>query len=123
MFVLCDSDRQTGESCQVKRFPQEAEHLEIPRCFLVQTLTCLTQFAQDCPSELVFNLDEVGISELEDRKTESGMIPNSMSEQMIHHTANRNLKDVSVVACVSAAGESLISYIATSQDSAYVREQ
>jgi hypothetical protein len=46
-----------------------------------------------------------------------------MSEQTIHHTINRNVKHMSVIACVSAAGESLIPYIVTSQDSSRVREQ
>jgi hypothetical protein len=36
---------------------------------------------------------------------------------------NRNVKHVSVFACVSAAGESFIPYIVTSQDTSRVREQ
>jgi hypothetical protein len=75
------------------------------------------------PTELVFNLDEVGISEWEDRKTKSIVIPKSMSEQTIHYRINRNVKHVSAIACVPAAGESLIPYIVTSQDSSRVREQ
>jgi hypothetical protein len=46
-----------------------------------------------------------------------------MSEQTIHHKINRNVKHVSAIACVSSAGESLIPYIVTSQDSSCVREQ
>jgi hypothetical protein len=46
-----------------------------------------------------------------------------MAEQTMHDKVNRNLKHVSVIVCVSAAGESLIPYIVTSQDSLHVREQ
>jgi hypothetical protein len=46
----------------------------------------------------------------------------SMSAQKNHHKINRNLRHVSVIACISAAGESLTPYIATSQDSLPVRE-
>jgi hypothetical protein len=46
-----------------------------------------------------------------------------MGEQTVHHKVNRNLKHVSVIARISAAGESLIPYIVTSQDSLHVREQ
>jgi RecJ-like exonuclease len=45
-----------------------------------------------------------------------------MSDQMMHHKVNRNLKHVPVIPCVSAEGESFIPYIVTSQESEYVRE-
>jgi hypothetical protein len=90
---------------------------------LDQTLACINQFVQGRPTELVFNLDEAGISEWEDRKPKKVIVPKSMGEQTVHHKVNRNLKHVSVLACVSAAGESLMPYLVTSQDSLYVREQ
>jgi hypothetical protein len=49
--------RHIGELCKVKSSPQEAERVEIPRCFLAQKLICITQFVQDRPNDLVFNLD------------------------------------------------------------------
>jgi hypothetical protein len=45
-----------------------------------------------------------------------------MGAQKIHHKINRKIKHVSVIACISAAGESLTPYIATSQNSLPVRE-
>jgi hypothetical protein len=48
--------------------PQEAERFEVPHCFLDQTLLCISEFLQSRPVELVFNLDEIEISEWEDRK-------------------------------------------------------
>jgi hypothetical protein len=64
----------------------------------------------------------VGISEWEDRRSKSVIVPKSMSAQKIHYKINRNLKHVSVVACILAAGESLTPYVVTSQDSLPVRE-
>jgi hypothetical protein len=90
--------------------------------FLDQTVACITQFVHGRPIELVLNLDEVGISEWEDRKTKTVAIPKSMSEQTIHRNINRNVKHVLIIACISAAGESFIPYIVTSQDSSSVRE-
>jgi hypothetical protein len=60
--------RHIEEICQMKSFPQEAERLEVPRCFLDQTLFCISEFVQGRPAELVFNLDEIEISEWDDRK-------------------------------------------------------
>jgi hypothetical protein len=66
-------------------------------------------------SELVFNLDEVGISEWEDRKQKKVIVPTTMIGEPIHHSVSKSVKHISVIACVSAAGESLIPFIVTSQ--------
>jgi hypothetical protein len=68
-------------------------------------------------SELVFNLDEVGVSEWEDRKDRKVVIPRALSGQTIYHRVSRNLKHISVITCISTAGKSLTPYIVTSQDS------
>jgi hypothetical protein len=107
----------------MKSVPQETPRLEVPRCFLDETIHCITQFVQGRPLELVFNLDEIGISEWEDRKPKKVIVPLSARGQTIHHKTNRALKHVSLIACVSAAGESLTPYILTSQDSPKVRER
>jgi hypothetical protein len=72
--------RHIGDLCFAKSSPQESQRLEIPRCFLEQTLACISQFVQDRPTELVFNLDEVGISEWEDRKPKKAIVSISMRE-------------------------------------------
>jgi hypothetical protein len=118
-FLLRNSER----FCQMKSVPQETPRLEVPRCFLDETSQCITQFVQGRPNELVFNLDAVGVSEWEDRKPKKVIVPLSARGQTIHHKTNRALKHVSLIACVSAAGESLTPYILTSQDSLKVRER
>jgi hypothetical protein len=67
-FICLDAEAL----CKVKSSPQEADRLEIPHCFVDETLSCLATFVQGRPTELVFNLDEVGISDWEDRKISSG---------------------------------------------------
>jgi hypothetical protein len=63
-----------------------------------------------------------GISDWEDRQSKKVIVPVSARERAIHHRINRRLKHVSIIACVSAAGESLIPYVVTSQDSLPVRD-
>jgi hypothetical protein len=43
------------------------------------------------------------------------IVPVSMTDQTIHHGLHRNLKHMSVICCVSAAGESLTSFVVSSQ--------
>jgi hypothetical protein len=74
-------------------------------------------------AELVFNLDEVGISDWEDRKTKTVIVPATMRGQMIHHEISRTVRHISVIACVSAAGESLTPDIITFQAPTSIQEQ
>jgi cytidine deaminase len=62
------------------------------------------------------------ISDWEDRKTKKVIIPAAMFRQMIHHGVSRNLKHISVIACMSAVGESLIPCGVASQNSSPVQE-
>jgi hypothetical protein len=54
-------------------------------------------------AELVFNLDEVGISDWEHRKTKKVIAIAAMFGQTIHHGVSRNAKRISVISCLSAA--------------------
>lgn len=101
--------------------PQENPRLQIPREFLVETLRCMDQAVQGCVRDLVFNLDEVGASEWEDRKSKRVVVPAEMGDQPIHHGINRNLKHITIVTCVAASGEHLIPYVVTSQDAESLR--
>jgi hypothetical protein len=73
-------------------------------------------------ADLVFNLDEVDISDWEYRKTKKVVVPAAMLGQMIHHKVSRKVKHISVIVCVSAAGASLLPDIVTSQNSPVVQE-
>jgi hypothetical protein len=66
----------------------------------------------------VFNLDEVGISDWEDRGPKKVVVPITAALHSIHHQLSRSVKRISVVACISASGECLTPYVVTSRDSA-----
>jgi hypothetical protein len=74
-------------------------------------------------TELVFNLDEVGMSEWEDRKERKVTVPRRMEDQTIHHRESRSVGYISIVTCITAGGESLTPYIVTSQDSDAIRKR
>jgi hypothetical protein len=74
-------------------------------------------------AELVFNLDDVGMSEWEDRKEKKVIIPKFMEDQTIHHRASRGVRHISIITCITAAEESLTPYLVTSQDSDAVRKR
>jgi hypothetical protein len=79
-----------------------------------------TLFARICPRNegiIGFNLDEVGILEWEDRQDKKVIVPKMIAGQTIYHHASRNVKHISIITYITLAGESLMPYIMTSQDS------
>jgi hypothetical protein len=54
----------------------------------------LNEHVQGCISELVFNLDEVGVSDWEDRKTGKVVVPATMDGRPIHRAVSRNVKRI-----------------------------
>jgi hypothetical protein len=112
-FVLRHSD----EVIQPKSVEQEGQRSQVPGGFLERIIQDLHEYVQTWVAELVFNLDEVGISDWEDRKTKKVIVPAA-----IHDGVSRNVKHISVMACVLAAGESLLHYTVTLQNSPTVQE-
>jgi hypothetical protein len=55
------------------------------------------------------------MSDWEDRKTRKVVVPATMEGQRMPHGVSRNMKHMSVIACVSSAGESLPLYVVMSQ--------
>jgi hypothetical protein len=91
--------------------------------FLERTVQDLKEHVQGCVAELVFNLDEVGISDWENRKTKTVILTATMRGQTIHHEISRTVKHISAIACISPAGESLTPYIITFQAPTSVQER
>jgi hypothetical protein len=55
--------RHSAELTETKSSPQEEPRLQVPRIFLQETIGNIHETLQGCPADLVFNLDEVGISD------------------------------------------------------------
>jgi hypothetical protein len=73
-------------------------------------------------AELFSNLDEVGMSEWDDRKEKKVIVPATMNGQTRVHRASRRVRHISIITCIAAAGESLTRSIMTSRDSDAIRK-
>jgi hypothetical protein len=110
------------EVLQTKSVAQEGQRSEVPRVFLERIIQDLYEYIHGCVAELMFILDVVGISDWEDHKTKKIIVLVAMFRQTMHHGVSRNVKHISMIACPSAAGESLLHYIIISQNSSTVQE-
>jgi hypothetical protein len=54
---------------QTKSTSQGEQRLQVPRVFLERTSQDLNEHVEGCLAELVFNLQEAGMSDWEDRNT------------------------------------------------------
>jgi hypothetical protein len=77
-WVNSSLGRHWPGSCRVKSVPQETKRLEIPCCFLEETIRYLHEYIQGRPTEIVSNFDEVGIAYGEDQKSKKVILPSSM---------------------------------------------
>jgi hypothetical protein len=118
-FIL----RHPEDIIQIKRSPQEKQCLQVPRVFRERPAHNLKAYVQGYTSELIFNLEKVGISDWEGRRVRKVVIMAFIRRQTIHHGISRNMKHISLITCVSATGESYTLYRITSQMSAPIREQ
>lgn len=114
--------RHLTELIETTSTPQEEPRLQVPRIFLDETIKAMKEAVQMRPSDLVFNLDEVGISDWEDRKSKRVVVPITAQDQTVHHAVSRNLKHLSIITCVSAGGQCLTPYMVTSQASIPVQD-
>ena len=93
---------------KARSFPQEDSRMSVPRANLKEHIANMHKYIDGRYSELVFNLDEVGTSEWEDRKPKKVFIDKSMDSNSISHSISRRITHITILTCVSAAGDSLM---------------
>jgi hypothetical protein len=57
------------------------------------------------PTELVFNLDETGLSDWEERKRQPVLTPAEIDGDVIHYPIDRRIRHQTLVCCISGAGD------------------
>jgi hypothetical protein len=100
-FLDCHAD----EVSRVTVASQEQLRLEVPRSYLDEYITSLKKIIPIVLSELVFNFDETGLSDWEDRKTKPIFVPAAGEDSTLHEPVNRNIRHHTLMCCVNAAGD------------------
>jgi hypothetical protein len=77
--------RHADELWETKSLRQENSQLEVPRVLLDPAVEGFQHHVYGSSPELVFNLDEVGISEWEDRHQRKVIVPSAMRGRTIFH--------------------------------------
>ena len=94
-------------------FPQEKGRFSLPRQLALKHISNLKKYVDGLPTELVFNLDEVGHQPWADKKFKKVIVPMYMKDNRIEYSIDRSEKRVSMIITISMAGDSLMPLIVT----------
>jgi hypothetical protein len=99
---------ETGRS-----LPQDDTRLTVQRSQLEEHIQTMKVHEAGKLSELVFNLDELGSADWDDRKVKTLMVPAEVRKEDVYLAVSRRHRRVTLLACVSATGDALTPMLVT----------
>jgi hypothetical protein len=100
--------RHSEDLEHAKAYPQESGRMTVTKEIARTHVANLVNYVQDTPTELVFNIDEVGSQEWADRKPRRVIVPHQERRQRIQYSVPRSQKRISCIAGISMAGDTLM---------------
>jgi hypothetical protein len=104
--------------CQTIVRPQENVRLEVPREHLERYINLMKEYVLLVPTELIFNIDESGFSDWEDRKSKSILIPIEARRTTLNYPVSRKIRQQTFVCCVTAVGDAYCALVLSAQPAA-----
>jgi hypothetical protein len=65
----------------------------------------IKNYVPKIPAELIFKIDETGLSDSEERKEKMVLVPSSHIDSTLHYPVNRSVRQHTLMCCLSAAGD------------------
>jgi hypothetical protein len=112
-WVNAFSGRHLDALQTCRSLPQDDTRLTVPRSQLEEHIQKMKVHVAGKSSELVFNLDELGPADWTDRKVRKVIVLAEVRKEDVHHAVSRRHCHVTLLACVSAAGDALTPMLAT----------
>jgi hypothetical protein len=106
-------DRHKSEMSGVTAVRQEKVTLEVPRSYFEEYLTLIKKIVPIIPTELLYNLDETGFSEWENRRGEPVLVPTQEQESTLHYPVDRSVRHDILFCCVTASKDSYCPMVIT----------
>jgi hypothetical protein len=98
--------------------PQENVRLEVPREYSEGSINLIRKYVPLVPTELIFNIDESGFSDWEERKSKTILIPREARRMTIHYPVSRKIRQQTLVCCVTAARDAYCPLVLSAQPAA-----
>ena len=97
--------------------PQEELRLKVPRTYLIEFMNLVEKIITIVPADLVYNIDETGLSDWENRKPKTVIIPKDLENEDLHYPVNRGIRHITLVVTISGGGDAYFPLIVTSDSS------
>jgi hypothetical protein len=112
--------RHDGLICRSVVRPQGNVRFEGPHEYLDGSIRLIKEYVPLVPTELLFNINESGFSDWEERKPKSVLIPTEARGTTLYYSGSRKIRHQTLDCCVTAAGDAycplLISAHAAARD-------
>jgi hypothetical protein len=89
-------------------YPQEDKRMKVTKEIARTHIRNLERWVENLPTELILNLDEVGVQEWADRKKRKVIIPYQVQPRKIEYAVTRKEKRISCITTISMAGDALM---------------
>jgi hypothetical protein len=99
-------DRHKSEVSGITVVPQEKVRLEVPCCYLEEYMTLIKKIVPIVPTELLFNLDETGLSEWKNRRSKPILVLTQEQESALHYPVDRSVRHHALLCSLTASGDS-----------------
>jgi hypothetical protein len=93
-----------GRCCKSNHFASEILHLPTPRRSLDEYVNLIKVYITLVPSEIVFLLDETGLSGWEERRRKPVLATAETASQPLHDVVDRGTHPQTPLCCISASG-------------------
>lgn len=106
--------RHKNELAKTVIEPIDDSRLKVPRKFLQDFLDLIENIISITPAELIYNIDETGLSDWEERKSKTVVVPTELAKNKLNYPIDRRNKHVTLVVTISAGGDAYFPMAITS---------
>ena len=112
-------ERHHDKICTTVAYPQEKGRVSLTKQEGELHIDHLIKYIEGVPTELVFNIDEVGIQKWYEKKNKRIIAPIALKNTRIEYPVERSEKRISIVCAISMAGDTLTPMFITHRKTIY----
>jgi hypothetical protein len=101
-------ERHSGTVMRAIVHPQEDPRLQVPRTWLNRYLALITKIVPLASCELIFNMDETGLSDWEERRAKGVVVPTTLQGRRLHFGVSRKNRHETLLCTISASGDAYL---------------